>query len=251
MAELSDLLSTGSYGLLNAEDSKKYKIVACVLRNTGSGWAVIDDATHTPINVDNITNDTASINVIFTGIGVTDIGSFIAVPDEALAAQGFTIGSSVSTSTAFIEVHRKRGYQGAYVQYESGSGASTVWSIDSKGDASSGVSGVTWDDGVKALLVRHPASTDLADYWCNMPTFTPGDGSSIASFKILDSTTNAVQTFIELYDGSGTKLTVPDSTYNLYWSQKTDLKDLRLDPNDINTTNYPNSNIWCYGIFEV
>ena len=61
---LSELLELRAYGHAYCEQNRKFRLISCVLRNDGAGWYAIDDSTHAPINVDSVTNDTVSINLL-------------------------------------------------------------------------------------------------------------------------------------------------------------------------------------------
>lgn len=81
----------------------KYKIVACVLRNTGSGWYAITDTNHRPINVQSVTVDGLSVKVTYP-FTAKKVISLVATPDETLASLGISTGASVTPSYCNIEM---------------------------------------------------------------------------------------------------------------------------------------------------
>ena len=79
-----------------------YKIVACVLRNTGSGWFAIDDATHAPLNIDSVSDTATAVNVDYTSLGATEVVYGAAIADETFAGI-YDFGTSVGlTSTGIV-----------------------------------------------------------------------------------------------------------------------------------------------------
>ncbi len=81
---------------------KRYKIIAGVLRNTGAGWFVLDDATHTPIGITGITENANGSLTIAHNVGATVVSSLVVVPDETFASIGLWCGASVSASSSTI-----------------------------------------------------------------------------------------------------------------------------------------------------
>jgi len=80
-------------------------VVAGVIRNDGDGWAVIDDQTHTPINIAFVESDARGIVVGFS-FDASDIHTFIVGSDEALSLAGVFSGASVNTDRARISISR-------------------------------------------------------------------------------------------------------------------------------------------------
>ena len=78
-------------------------IVAGVLRNDGEGWYAIDDGDHTPLNIRSVITEQNHIRITYTFEADT-IYTFIATPDETLAANGVSAGASVDLSFARIFV---------------------------------------------------------------------------------------------------------------------------------------------------
>lgn len=75
--------------------------VACAIRNTGSGFAFIDDATHKTLGVSSISQgaEAVTINYDFTA---TQVISLVVTPDDTFAKLGYTVGASVGLSSATI-----------------------------------------------------------------------------------------------------------------------------------------------------
>lgn len=100
---------------LKGETGKNLKIVAGVIRNSGSGWQQIIESNHGPINVESVTNDQYNIviNYPFTAKNVI---SFVACPDEAMIQDGIMVGSSVGIDSAKIYLTNPKQAEG-YLYY--------------------------------------------------------------------------------------------------------------------------------------
>lgn len=81
-------------------------IVAGVLRSEDDrGWYAVDDKDHTPINIHSVTIYDGLIIVTFSK-RFEVINTFIAVPDETFAANGYIFGSTVNKTRAKILVSK-------------------------------------------------------------------------------------------------------------------------------------------------
>lgn len=60
--------------------------VAGVLRNTGDGWYVLNDATHEPLNIASVSNDARSITIAY-GRQFSTIRTFLITADETYAVR--------------------------------------------------------------------------------------------------------------------------------------------------------------------
>lgn len=75
--------------------------VAGTIRNNGQGWRVIQDTGHVAMGVAAVTTNSDHITIVFR-CAASQVVTFLAVPDESLAARGFFIGSSVDRGSAKI-----------------------------------------------------------------------------------------------------------------------------------------------------
>lgn len=80
-------------------------IVAAVIRNDGTGWRLLHDADHAPLNVTAVSNNHRSITVSFA-FKARRVRTFIAGPDETLAIHGIVAGASVGLTAAHITLSR-------------------------------------------------------------------------------------------------------------------------------------------------
>lgn len=132
--------------------NKKLKFIACAIRNTGSGFQLINDAEHNPIGVTSVTNDTDKIilNYDFTA---KEVISLVVTPDEIMAKNGIIVGSSVGTSLSNIHVYKMMAING-YITKSGGS--NPVYTVDQS--LSRGVASAT-QFGTDVMNVNH----DLCD----------------------------------------------------------------------------------------
>ena len=104
------------YSALRGNSDTKYKIVSGVIRQTssGSGWELIDDANHSPVNVDSVSvNGSGNLSISYASIGAANKAYFSAWPDETFAGWGMRMGCSVGNTSATIEIYAP--YGGAIV----------------------------------------------------------------------------------------------------------------------------------------
>ena len=209
-------------------DGKKYKIVACSIRNSGAGWETIEDENHASVNVGSVSNDNSIIQINFN-FTATKICSLVVTPDETFAKLGYVVGASVGTNTALIEVRQPQKTIGGYVAYN---GVSWSVSGDYTGNLavssfSAGTLNLTHDDvGGTSYLV----SADARD--------TPYS-SRIGSL-------GGVTSQIKFYDTNGNVVTTEDTDMKMFFNRTSPEKV--LDPTTIINAS---GNFWVYGIFEI
>ena len=87
-------------------DGKTAKMMVCAIRNTGSGWAYIEDSAHAPIRFTGApTIVTAPEDFKLTLTHTTNcgkVGSLVCAPDETFAPYGVVIGASVGTDSSTL-----------------------------------------------------------------------------------------------------------------------------------------------------
>lgn len=98
--------------LAEINSSVKYSLIGCTVRNTGSGWSVLDDSLHSAINVQSVSvvadpeNFKLLLNHSVESKNLVDeksvVVSLIAVPDETFASMGLNVGASVGTTSSAI-----------------------------------------------------------------------------------------------------------------------------------------------------
>ena len=90
---------------LNSEVTSQ-EIVAGVLRSADErGWYAINDEEHRPINIGSVKAEKGLIVVNYIK-ELGPINTFIAVPDETFAKEGFFLGASVNSKQARILVSK-------------------------------------------------------------------------------------------------------------------------------------------------
>lgn len=80
------------------------RLQACAIRNTGSGWAFIDDTAHEPLGLTGITTLPNGRIQIDHAIGAIEVGGLIVGADETLAKRGIIAGASVGLNNSFIDI---------------------------------------------------------------------------------------------------------------------------------------------------
>jgi hypothetical protein len=211
-------------------DGKKLSLVAGVLRNTGSGWALIEDSGHTNVHVSGVSSDSSSIVVSFGGIPGSKVVSVVAGPDDTLAVAGFCCGSSVTPSQAAIFLKRA-GVTAQVADYVSWNGSAFVSQngVFTIGSYASGI-----------LTLTHPNVTVVP------PVITIASRSGL--LLCFPETVTGTTTSLKWFDYAGTLITA-ESTNMKVWLNR-GLVSGQTDPSTVNTTTFPSSNIWFIGVIE-
>jgi hypothetical protein len=221
--------------LTNLIESKPFPmgVVVGALRNVDGTWEVITDTNHTPVNIDTVTTTGTDITVNYTSLDGIKVGSFVAVPDETLARQGFFCGASVSATSAVISMSQAIPSYSDYVAYTGGAWVSA-----------NGVFTCAYSGGV--LTLTHPA---LIGVGANV-SLTGRDGTTIAYTPSISggSSTTATTLNIVFRDSAGAIVTTPDTNMRVYATHGGGLRS--VNPSEITTTIYPNSNIWLMGMMQ-
>ncbi len=220
---------------------KKFGIVAGVIRNQGSGWALINDGTdglmggHRPLNIDSIEYDAVQqrIKVNYPTLGAKKVISFAAVPDETFAVNGFQFGCSVAPDYCTINIGKPAPIISARVYYNG-----SAWVVEGKsGDGA--LAATPWSG--TAVRVTHASIPEAYPMVCpfGSSTYRP----------VIDAVTDG-QTNIKFLDSSGSVVTTPDTNMDCFLYRGTgSIK--KVDPNTITDALYPWSNIWLLGIMEL
>lgn len=75
------------------------------LRNTGSGWEVLNDSGHAPLNVTSVTSVNGSSTsgyILVEFSAMSKVGTLVCGPDDTFAGEGFSFGASVEIGSAKI-----------------------------------------------------------------------------------------------------------------------------------------------------
>jgi lysophospholipase L1-like esterase len=213
-------------GLMSLTMSKQYKVVACVVRNTGSGFQFISDGSHVPVNCLSIATagDQLSFTITFN-FTASKVVSMVGTPDETLGRKGYSMGASVGLSTATFYV----GQGGGFGDYISWSGS--AWTSLNGYITSTSMNGTT---GL-ITCTHEDLSSPIAGQ------VTSRSLTKRASLEGLGATS----TTLYLVDTSGVTVKTP-TTDNRFWISRAGARRVKMDELDL-----ANSNIWIYGVFEV
>lgn len=77
--------------------------VGGVIRNAGSGWALINDTEHEPVNIIAVTQTTTYIEITYPV--TTQVVSFNATVDETMLSAGYRVGASVGVSVTRLYIY--------------------------------------------------------------------------------------------------------------------------------------------------
>lgn len=232
----SSSLATKADKATTITTSKPLYGIAGVIRNTGAGWDVINDAGHEPINIDNVVSDGDKITINYGTLGASKVGTFIVTPDEKLNEQGFQVGASVGPTSTSIYLSRSIPSYSDYVAYTSGAFVSA-----------NGVFTCTWNATDGYLQVTHPTIIGSA---LNVSLAgRPGTALNYTPVVAGDLTTGSTFIAIEFRDATGNQVMTPDTNMRVFVTHGGGFVS-SVDPSTINTTTYPNSNLWIYAVMQ-
>ncbi len=231
---MSPMMFVHSSGAAGSGSSSTYKTVAGVIRNDGSGWAQIASP-HIAINIDGVSSDNSFIYVDYTSIGASQLHTFLAVPDETMAAEGiFAIGSSVGLTQAALRLVRVRRLS-AYIYYD---GAAWQMLQNTTGNAHAGYempTSLSFDTATGVLTVNHPAGYND---WASV------SGRSGAYLAQPDSVGNSLIQIVWRDIATGSVVTTPDTKMRVFIERTS---SEILDPSSYVSSS---GNIWLYGLFS-
>lgn len=222
-------------GNISGETGKNYKVVACVLRNTGSGWAALNNSLHAPVGVESVTsnNESITINYSFTASKVV---SLVVTPDETFSGMGLFCGSSVGLTSSVITVYESAKTQGGYVAYSGGLDEFVLSGVGTENMSTShsgGVLTITCPDmsALTGSVIMGASVTGRPD--CPTPTI---GANGVARDQIN----------ISWVDSSNALITTPATTHKAFFNIFSPVQ--QVNPSLLISGN---GNFWVYGIFEV
>jgi hypothetical protein len=219
-----------------ANDGRPYEIIMGVIRNDGSAsgyFQLLDEASnHRTINIDSVVTYSDKIRINTAAMNANTTGMFIAVPDETLAQQGIIMGTSVTPDYTDIRISQTAKTFSDYISFDG-----TNWvSYD-------GVfTGITFSGGT--LTINHGSIPIASQYNIDV---TARGGNYIYSVSGGSSPTGSTQCKIEVRDiDTGAIVTTPTTNMRFYLSRGGGTRD--INPQELDTALYSNSNIWLFGV---
>lgn len=216
----------GASGLILGDNGRNYRMIACVVRNTGSGFQFIDDATHTPAGVTSISTAadqlSFTINYNFTAVAV---GSLVATPDETLAREGYIMGGSVGLTSSTFQVGQPGGW-GDYVSYNG-----TAWT-----SLNGFVTATSMNTTTGLITMTHEDMVPVSGQ-VNCRSF---------GYRAAMSSLGSTSTAVYLVNNSGVSLKTPNSTDCQFFVTRAGSRQVKM-----NELTLANSNIWIAGFMEV
>lgn len=227
------LLSLGGLAVLSAAAASPAeasapgsRVVACALRNTGSGFGVIQDAGHAPMGVRSVVTAPDDMSVrVNLDFRARTVGAVIAAPDETLAAAGYAVGPSVGLDSVTLYASQPAGF-GDYIYWDGRRWVSLNGFI----------SGVTMNGRTGLITCTH---ADMAAPY----------GGSVTSRSLTKRASmegiSATSTTLFLVDSAGRPVRKPTKD-SRFWVTRTGAR--RVPMSELAK---PGANIWVYGVLEV
>lgn len=216
---------------LTGEQNRSLRIVGCVLRNDGSGWAPLNDAGHRPVPSSGITvsADVNSVDINY-GFTASKVITSLVVPDEVFASQRVFVGASVGLSGAVIVLTADVSI-GGYVAW-----SGSAWTV--AGDTTSASF-----DGAGKVTISHPAQLSSSILGMSAELRS---GATRPSIEVFPGTAAAASFDVYLFDrATGAVITTPTTECKIYWS--------RVGSVALNPSTYVNAgaNIWFLAVLEI
>ena len=210
--------------------SNDYKLVAGVIRNTGSGWFIINDIDHEPLNLTGI-SETSQAITIEHNVGAAQVVSMVAVPDETYANR-YNFGTSVGLNSTSIKIVPNGAVMYADITH-TGNGVFTI---------SSNTGGLSYNynpvNGLFTLTSTFQAKGIVkADNWRGN-THIMGGSNSL----------NYNNIYRKFYNLDGTQQTLINPEVERFTiERKLDVVNV-IDPNDLTDAA---GNIWVFGLLKM
>lgn len=218
-------IATAIDGVPKADAGGTYRIIACTLRNTGSGFAILNDASHEPIGVTSVSTAGDDLSLTLTySFTATQVGSLICVPDDTLAAYGYTFGASVGLTTAVITAAQPGGF-GDYLNWNGSAWVSLNGYI-----TSASMNGTTGEVTANHATLTGPVGGSVTSRSDTKRASMEGLGASTTNFKLMDT--------------SGVSVKTP-TTDNRVWITRSGARAVKMTE-----LVQSNSNIWVFGIMR-
>lgn len=228
-------------GATRGNPARKYRVVAGVIRNMGSGWETIEDVGHRSTGIDSVLTNSDHIALNHTAIGVSRVLSLSVTTDEALAGT-FDVGASVGLDVTRIYM-RKRETLADHISYNGTDWTSTYNLFP----------GMTFSGGT--LTIPHENVfgefiTNGVNGGNNMDvTITPRDGASANYlYSVAAGGVGNTSTQVTIRTLSGALVTTPNTNMRFMFSRGDYMRT--INPADVNNTTFPGGNLWIYGVFE-
>lgn len=129
-------------GLIFGNDGNKYRLLAGVIRNTGSGWEFLDDSGHEPIGFTGVINNVDGSLQLEHDVDAVKVGSLVATADETYSNYGIIAGASVGRDFSTLEMYAPLSF---VVNCDTGAVISPFWG----GDVTASIAG-------SKVTITHP-----------------------------------------------------------------------------------------------
>jgi lysophospholipase L1-like esterase len=215
-------------GVIIGTDGRLYRAIACVVRNTGSGFEFISDAGHAPVGVSSIS--TAADQLSFTinySFTAAKVSSLVGTPDETLARLGYTMGASVGLSSATFSVSQPGGW-GDYLSWNGSAWVSYNGFITSASmNGTTGLVTANHDDVNGTILGAQVSSRSF-------------------TYRATTDSMSGTSSSFYLVNNSGVALKTPNTTDCKVWISRDGARRVKMSE-----LTYANSNIWIFGMMEI
>jgi hypothetical protein len=228
----ASLAQSAPYSVFKGANGKKYGVVAGVIRNEGSGWALISDELHTYINIKSIGYDPVGKTIIvdYSDLLAAKVVTFLAVPDETFAIQGYLFGASVATNKAYIKVGRSGPAVSGRVYFDG-----TNWQVDT-----------AYNSGATRMASPAFSSSAARIDHASVPNAVPIVQSKNGTLTAVADVWTDARTNVKFYDNAGVLVSTPNTNMDFVIS-----RGVATEQVDPGTLVSGSANIWLYGVMEL
>lgn len=213
-----------------SDGSKKLKILAGVIRNTGNGWEYIDDSGHNPLNLTSVSVDANGKIEIDYGFTASKVLSLVATPDETFAGL-YSIGGSVGLDKTLFNCYALPKAYGGMVRITNGVVDATSYATFTSSEIKTN----------GEIRLHHPTLSGMA----SKEVFNIQASSPSYSIKLGSQAFDYVSLYA--YDANSQKITdFTGLSFDIYATRTVNARF--VNANDIVDAG---GNFWIFGVMEI
>ena len=225
---LGDVTINADNGL-NGGNSK-LEIYGGVCINTSGVWSLLNDATHTFLNLTSATTVSNRLRVSYPTVG--KVISFTCTPDETYAQNGISVGASVGLSHSTLYLYRDNVVD--YVYWNGSAFTSTTGQVTS----------FSYTAG--EIKLNHATLISPDTFAVNVMGRLADSGKNPVNYRYVWSSLGASSTFIQVLNPDGTEYTGAATTDMRFSFERGG--EFEIDAAD---SAISSSNIWVQAIMEL
>lgn len=248
IGSLSGLNTTTKTNVVSAINEVNNKITAddivpfyCIIRPTANGWAMLNDASHSPLNVQSVEIDSGRLKINHNVTGTNKVYSFSISPDETFTKYGIRAGASVGITSSYIDMYQTI-TANAYFRYQNSA-------FNLQANYSNLVKSFDYDSTKHCLHVvfADDLKCTTPEYWWADFNYATTTAATQLATKLRVLYTGLCEVEVYAYDSDDTLLTTPGSLDRVNVFYRIDRK---VNPSDLITYPISGANFWICGYLK-